>query len=174
MFRRTPGKKDSPDDVIATLDSGTEVETLNVFEFYYVDGSIWEKVRYNNQEGWIYQKFLTPTISPLAPPPASFMKNFEGNIKKNIGIEMTLERTGNSLKGTGSYKKWGTRFPVQGTIDSDGSFTINEFGEDSQPSGYFRGKMFSLAGSATSQSKIEGTWSKADNSLSSSFILVEK
>jgi hypothetical protein len=181
MFRRTPGKKDSPDDVIAILDSGTKVETLNVFRFYYVDGAIWEKVRYKEQEGWIYQKFLSPEASPLVPPPTSFAKTFDGNIKplgdnvkKNIGFEMVLEREGRSIKGTSSYKKSGTRFTLDGTIESDGSLTIDEFSQDHQPSGHFRGKMFSLIGPAPSQSKIEGAWSSADNSQSFSFRLVER
>jgi hypothetical protein len=181
MFRRTPGKKDSPDDVIAILDSGTKVETLNVFRFYYVDGAIWEKVRYKDQEGWIYQKFLSPEASPLVPPPTSFAKTFDGNIKtfddntkKNIGIEMMLEREGRSIKGTDSYKKSGARFTLDGTIESDGSFTITEIAQANQPSGRFHGKMFSLAGSTPSQSKIEGTWSSVDNNQSFSFRLIEK
>lgn len=173
MLRRSPGKKDSPNDVVAKLDTGNTVETLNVQQFY-VDGGVWEKVRYNNQEGWINQRFLTPAAASLNAPPATFQKSFDGNINDNIGVELVLQRTENTITGTGSYKRRGSSFPVQGTMEADGSFTIEEMANKEKLSGYFRGKMYSLAAQGTAQSKLEGTWSSADNSRSYPFVLVEK
>jgi hypothetical protein len=170
-LRRTPGKKDSPGDVIATLDAGVTVEALNIVQLYR-DGTVWEKVRYNSQEGWVNQRFLRPSASTFVSPPTSFNKAFEGSINKRFGLDLRLERNGNSIKGTGTYKTKGIPFPVQGTIDPDGNFNIGEFANDNQRSGSYRGRMLTLVGS--NQSKMEGTWSDSNEIQSYSFVLVEK
>ncbi|MDX6447081.1 MAG: hypothetical protein QOH71_4155 [Blastocatellia bacterium] len=94
----------------------------------------------------------------------NFSKVFEGTLNSQYPIKMNLQRNGENLVGTYVYTKYKVDIPIKGTIDGQDNLIINEFDSKGNQTGVFKGRL-------TSNSEMEGTWSKPNGDKSMSFSL---
>jgi hypothetical protein len=98
---------------------------------------------------------------------SDFVKVLAGTINNKTEIEMKLNRQGDSLSGSYSYKRIGVDIPIKGTI-SGRHVLIKEYGgKDGSQTGLFEGD-FALKG------EISGNWSNASGDKVMVFSLKEK
>ena len=71
--------------------------------------------------------------------PAAQIKHFKGSIGSSLDLQMKLVRTGDQLAGSYFYQKVGTRIDVRGSVDKDGSLTLEEFDKGGKQTGLFKG-----------------------------------
>jgi hypothetical protein len=92
-----------------------------------------------------------------------FHRIYEGKIAGKYPITMDLKKSGNTLKGSYQYKGKTSQLDLQGTIDSSGIFTMNEFAGMvySKPNAIFSGTM--------SGDSMRGVWSVPDGSRKLAF-----
>lgn len=95
---------------------------------------------------------------------ANFSRAFEGTLNNQYAIEMNLQRNGESLSGTYLYTRHKVDIPINGTIDGQGNFVINEFDSKGNQTGVFKGRLLS-------SDSIDGTWSKPNGDKSMPFSL---
>ena len=104
------------------------------------------------------------TASPNSSLSTSFSRDYTGKIgKKDFTITMSLTRDGSRLTGTASTSK--TDY-LYGTIESDGSFTLDGKENDIKLTGKYIGRIYS-------DGSIRGTWTSLESGKSSSFSLSE-
>lgn len=89
----------------------------------------------------------------------SFNRTYKGTINYGNEIEMRLERSGSSLSGTVSPKYRYADITVSGTIDDNGEFELDEYDDQGNQTGIYRGRI-------RTDGTISGTWSKPDGSKS--------
>lgn len=99
------------------------------------------------------------------------VKTFIGTIGKQYHYQMHLQREGDKLFGSYFYKKYPNgRLWLEGTIENDGTFWINEYvGNmfDELPNGRFEGQFLSW-------DTVEGMWSDAHKTRSYRFSMTCK
>lgn len=102
-------------------------------------------------------------IEKAAAVNKDFFKTYEGSINDKHQIRMSLHRYGNELSGTYLYTSQGKDIQIIGTIDEQDNVVINEFDNNSNQTGVFKGKY--------SASGITGTWSKPNGDKEMPFSL---
>jgi hypothetical protein len=107
-----------------------------------------------------------PTSTPYSPSgtslPNSFQKEYRGTIN-GVGITMSLTRNGSELKGTARTSSVDT---LEGTIGSDGTFSLKGFQSGSKYTGNYTGRI-------NSDGTITGSWRKLYGSKDYDFYLSE-
>ena len=93
-----------------------------------------------------------------------FNASYEGSINDKYEISMQLTKVGNSIGGFYSYKNKKTAIWLNGSITEDGLIDLSEINKGSV-TGVFKGKIV--------DNKFAGIWSKADNSMSMPFSVVQ-
>jgi len=71
------------------------------------------------------------------PPPQT--KYFKGSIGSTLDLQMKLVRDGDNLTGSYFYQKVGTRITLRGTVDKNGSLSLDEFDPKGKQTGVFKG-----------------------------------
>jgi hypothetical protein len=86
------------------------------------------------------------------------VKYFKGSIGNALDLQMKLLRAGEQLTGSYSYIKVGTKIDLKGSVDKDGTLTLEEFDSTGKQTGLFKGvwKPDAEDGLVT----IAGNWSK--------------
>ena len=98
--------------------------------------------------------------------PTNFVKTFEGEISKKFDIIMKLTSDNGIVSGTYYYKKVGENIQLKGELKSNGELQLNEFDNNGNQTGIFKGKIIE-------NSKIEGKWSKPNGDNEMTFKLIE-
>jgi hypothetical protein len=101
--------------------------------------------------------------------PSDDTKLFRGEVGE-YKIEMRLARAGDRLTGTYAYETVGTSINLNGTIDEERKFTLQESDSGGKQTGVFKGTWSEAVSGAT----LEGTWTKAGGSEGLSFYLTEQ
>jgi len=91
------------------------------------------------------------------PPPQT--KYFKGSIGSTLDLQMKLVREGDNLTGSYFYQKVGTRITLRGTVDKNGSLTLDEFDPSGKQTGVFKGIW--TVDSKDNLITLAGNWSKA-------------
>ena len=113
------------------------------------------------------QKQQPPPPDPdSAPRPVNYKKTFVGKIADRLQIVMTLERNGKNIKGYYHYVPNRGNLRVLGTVDDQGSFVLKEFNTRGEQTGVFKGRFIS-------ETSMDGTWAKPDDSQTHPFLLNE-
>jgi hypothetical protein len=84
-------------------------------------------------------------------------KYFKGSIGNALDLQMKLVRTGDQLNGSYSYLKIGTRINLRGTVDKEGSVSLDEFDPSGKQTGVFKGLWKPAEDGLIT---IAGNWSK--------------
>lgn len=92
--------------------------------------------------------------------------NLVGTINSDLNIHMNLRFRGNEVNGTYFYDKFKTSISLKGSINNIDNIIMSEYDAKGNVTGVFNGKF-------TSQSNIEGTWSKPDGSNKMPFSVFE-
>lgn len=95
--------------------------------------------------------------------PDSFNRHYEGKIGGQ-SFSMSLECDGRSLTGTVSTVKTDV---LIGTIDDDGNFKLDSFGDGNNPTGVYRGRIYP-------NGSIRGTWTNSQGGQGTSFFLIQQ
>src|SRR2546425_2023168 len=98
--------------------------------------------------------------------------HFKGSIGSSNGLQMKLTRDGDRLTGTYFYQKIGAKIDLKGTIDKDGSVTLEEFDPSGQQTGVFKGLWKTDAEDGLAS--IAGNWSKPGGEKKTAFSLHEE
>src|SRR2546427_3443807 len=98
--------------------------------------------------------------------------HFKGSIGSSNGLQMKLIRDGDRLTGTYFYQKIGAKIDLKGTIDKDGSVTLEEFDPSGQQTGVFKGLWKTDAEDGLAS--IAGNWSKPGGEKKTAFSLHEE
>jgi hypothetical protein len=125
----------------------------------------------------------TAPVTPIAPTPDQYhtdvasgpvgpTKFFKGSIGDKLDLQMKLTRDGAQLIGSYSYQKVGSKIDLKGTVDKDGTLTLQEFDASGKQTGLFKGiwrtdKDDGLA-------SIAGNWSKPNSDKKTAFSLHEE
>lgn len=104
--------------------------------------------------------------------PVGQTKYFKGSIGSTLGLQMKLARDGERLSGTYFYQKVGTKIDLKGTIDKDGSLTLEEFDANGKQTGIFKGQWES--DNEDGLASIAGNWSKPNGDKKTAFSLHEE
>ncbi len=105
----------------------------------------------------------SPSSSSSPSLPDYFQKDYQGTIGGR-SFSMSLTRSGNSLKGTASTTRADT---VEGTIDSDGSFSLKGYENGNRLTGYYNGRIYPSG-------SISGNWTNLQGEKGTSFSLSEQ
>lgn len=92
---------------------------------------------------------------------------FRGTIDDNLTITMELNRKGDKLSGSYYYEKHKVDIPIKGTVDENGNFRIDEYGNNGGVSGTFKGRFLS-------DTQMKGTWVSPDGKRNLSFSLTKE
>ena len=103
-----------------------------------------------------------PTVSSL---PDQFQRRYAGRIGNGIPFSMTLERSGRALRGTASTS--GSTDTLSGTIEPDGSFTLNGYENGIDQTGVYTGRILNSG-------QITGQWTGTKKRGSTRFSLSEQ
>jgi hypothetical protein len=103
-----------------------------------------------------------PLVSSL---PEQFQRRYAGRISNGIPFSMTLERSGRGLRGTASTS--GSMDTLSGTIEPDGSFTLNGYENGIDQTGVYTGKILN-------NGQITGHWTGTKKRGSARFSLSEQ
>jgi ribosomal protein L40E len=109
-----------------------------------------------------YSANSTTNASSNTSLPTTFSRSYSGTIG-NQSFSMSLERDGSELKGTASTRKTDH---LDGTIDSDGSFTLKGYENGNKWTGNYSGRIYS-------DGSIVGTWTNTQGEQGVSFSLSE-
>lgn len=107
----------------------------------------------------------TENAPSTVPAMADFTKSYSGTLNNKYKIEMTLNKTGNSISGNYKYSRKENSLKISGTIDNVGNFTINEFNDNGSMTGIFKGQL--------TDNKAFGQWSIPDGSKTMPFSIYE-
>ena len=98
---------------------------------------------------------------------------FKGTLvegEQNLSVQMKLRREGDKLEGSYFYENVRNELKLRGTINPQGSFSLQEFDQEGAQTGVFIGKWgTSPAGTA----EMSGAWTKHDGSRIMQFTLTE-
>jgi RNA polymerase subunit RPABC4/transcription elongation factor Spt4 len=89
----------------------------------------------------------------------TFTKRFSGYVN-NIYVEVEIHRDGNTV--TGTINESGRQIQIEGTIDDDNNFKLDELDDYGEKTGIYRGKF-------NSQNEMEGNWSLPNGAKPRSF-----
>ena len=103
--------------------------------------------------------------------PQGQTKFFAGSIGETLGLQMKLVREGESLTGSYSYQKVGTRINLRGTIDKDGNVILAEFDPSGKQTGEFQG---TWRPEESGLIAITGKWKKPNSTKQTAFYLQEE
>ena len=106
---------------------------------------------------------VAPRNDPPRRPARQFSATYVGNIGDN-GVEMDLRRNGTTLSGTVRPYGNSADIYVNGYIDDDGSFSMDETSDIGVVTGVYRGWL-------RSDGTINGSWSKPGGDRSRSISL---
>jgi hypothetical protein len=90
----------------------------------------------------------------------AFTKKFSGYVN-NAYVEVEIHRDGNSV--TGTIDQSGRQIQIDGTIDDDNNFKLDELDDYGEKTGIYRGKF-------NSQNEMEGKWSLPNGAKPRSFL----
>jgi Protein of unknown function (DUF3298) len=93
-----------------------------------------------------------------------FHKRFEGSID-NIAAVMEITRDGSQISGQYCYTKVGLPIYMEGKIEKNGKFKMNEFDAGNDPTGAFEGQM--------NGNQLSGTWVNAAGAGKTNFNMSE-
>jgi hypothetical protein len=96
--------------------------------------------------------------APASISSRRFQRNYQGTVD-NDGIAMYLTRNGSSLNGKVYSRNSSTEITVEGYIDEDGYFEMEEMSDIGVVTGIYRGHL-------ESDNTINGTWSKPNGDKS--------
>jgi hypothetical protein len=105
------------------------------------------------------------------PAPAGAVKYFKGSIGSAVDLQMKIAREGERLSGSYFYQKIGTKIDLKGTIDKDGSVTLEEFDTGGKQTGVFKGLWKPDEDGLIS---IAGNWTKPNSDKKTAFSLHEE
>ncbi|HXG95095.1 MAG TPA: RsiV family protein [Blastocatellia bacterium] len=117
---------------------------------------------------------IAQTKTPIQAMPEQTRKIFIGSIGGKYDIRMYLWREGNTFSGVYLYESNGGNINLEGTIERDGSFEMNESDNEGNQTAVFKGKLTRKVAGADAVLHLEGTWSKADGSNSMAFSAEEQ
>lgn len=106
---------------------------------------------------------LPPRNAPPRPSARQFSETYVGKVGDN-GVEMDLRRSGTTLSGTVRPYGSSADIYVNGHIDDDGGFSMNETSDIGVVTGVYRGWLHS-------DGTINGSWSKPGGDRSRSISL---
>ena len=121
---------------------------------------------------------FSSTLYAKENPDWEELNNYTGTIADNLKIGMTLVMTGKDVSGVYFYNKWLRDIPIKGSTNNDGSIVLNEYDQNGQLSGVFKGHSldhvpeFGNQQTLTKYEVIEGVWSNPDGVDSKPFRLV--
>lgn len=98
-------------------------------------------------------------------PSFNFIKTYTGKIDNKHSLHIKLNSDNGKINGTYFYDKTGTNIKVIGTILKDSTITLNEFDQEGNLTGLWKGKLIN-------KNKISGVWSKPNGNLTKDFILI--
>jgi hypothetical protein len=84
--------------------------------------------------------------------PSRFNRAYEGQIAGKLPVRLTLTKNGQQVTGSYVYTRVGKPLKLQGTIDGEGKFKLDEFDPGGQKTGGFEGTF-------TGPTRMEGSWS---------------
>jgi hypothetical protein len=84
--------------------------------------------------------------------PARLNRTYEGQVDGKLPVRLTLAKNGQQLTGAYVYTKVGKPLKLQGTVNGEGEFTLDEFDAAGQKTGGFKGEF-------TGPTRMEGSWS---------------
>jgi len=93
---------------------------------------------------------------------ANYSKTYRGRIGGKYDIEMNLQRNGNELNGSYFYTKYRKSISLRGQVEDNQSFVLNGYEANGNHIDIFRGRFLS-------DNRIQGAWSKPNDSKSMSF-----
>jgi uncharacterized OB-fold protein len=105
----------------------------------------------------------SPNSTSSASLPNYFQKNYQGTIGGR-SFSMSLTRSGSDLKGTAATSRSDT---IEGTIDSEGSFTLKGYENGTRLTGNYNGRIYT-------DGTIRGTWTNLQGAQGTSFSLSEQ
>ena len=103
--------------------------------------------------------------------PPGEVKYFKGSIGSALGLQMKIAREGERLTGSYFYQKIGTKIDLKGTIDKNGSVTLEEFDSGGKQTGVFKGIWKPDEDGLIS---IAGNWTKPNSEKKTAFSLHEE
>ena len=89
-------------------------------------------------------------------------QNFKGTINNKLVIRMTLRRIGKELSGNYRYASQGINLALTGLVNENNDLVLNEFDNQGNQTGVFKGRF-------VSNSEITGTWSKPNGDKAQPF-----
>jgi hypothetical protein len=105
----------------------------------------------------VSKSFNAPAKSPEN---TIFTKNFSGYVN-NTYVDVEITRDGNTL--TGTIDESGRRIQIEGTVDDDDNFKLDELDDYGEKTGIYRGKF-------NSQNEMKGNWSLPNGAKPRSFL----
>lgn len=103
--------------------------------------------------------------------PVAETKFFSGSIGSALGLQMKLVREGEKLTGSYFYQKIGKKIDARGTVDKDGTVTLEEFDSSGKQTGVFKG-VWKL--DENGSIGIAGNWTKPNSDKKIAFSLHEQ
>lgn len=97
-------------------------------------------------------------------------RSFTGSIGDHLAVEMVLGRGGDVLSGSYRYVGRKGKLTLEGTVTREGDFSLQEFDENGNQSGLFKGRW---GEDDTGAAELTGTWTKPDGSGPLPFTLAE-
>lgn len=88
---------------------------------------------------------------PAGENAIDFSKFYQGEIAGRYPIRMQLTRAGNELTGTYAYIKVGKNIPLSGSVDNEGTFSMQETDAQGKVTGVFEGRFYTATG-------LSGNW----------------
>lgn len=102
---------------------------------------------------------ITASAQSFETTPAPNNVNLVGTINAKLKIRMRLTKQGNNLTGSYKYEAQKKDIPLQGTVNAQGYFVLEEYRTKNSPTGYF-------VGAFTRESVMVGFWSKDETNAS--------
>jgi hypothetical protein len=96
----------------------------------------------------------------------SFIKTFEGEIGGKYQIMLKIKVDEGNVEGDCFYRSSSEKLKIKGSIDKLRDIILNEYDAEGNQTGVFKGKLIG-------DSKLSGTWSKADGGKQKDFTLIE-
>lgn len=84
--------------------------------------------------------------------PPSFTRAYEGEIDARLPVRLVLTKNGQQLTGSYVYTRVGKPLKLQGTVNGEGAFTLDEFDPTGKKTGSFKGEF-------DAPTRLGGSWS---------------